>query len=337
MTSQLDAAALLGVCVRTVRNWESRRRRVPYAAYRLLRILRNGELSGDAWNGWRLWGDTLWTPEGIGLKAGEAAWWSLLVRCARAFQQQQRGTRPSAGDGEKPAATVGDGPFATEGRLASRSDSPLRPDRCPLATLPNALAQSPASMPGNSQGRTAAQRLSLPGLVLSTTKRVTFGETAVQCGLHSIDVGPEWGQDGATFLIDLSHAYRFEIQFAFAGSAASGSCRAGRSAGDQSERVLCSGGGQLGDVPEEVPAEGPIHPPCGRPCPEFEIEQCPFQSCPYRAQGRAERAVFVRQREEIQAVPRATVGEGATPGCLTASGVACCDQHRSRAPEGYLP
>jgi hypothetical protein len=179
VTSQRDTAALLGVCVRTVRNWESRRRRVPYAAYRLLRILRNGELPGAAWAGYRLWGDTLWTPEGIALKAGQAAWWSLLVRCARAFQQQQRVTRLSAGDGEQPPATIGDGPTATDGRLASRSDSPSEPvgdaveavriARQPDVILQNCLTENRQADQGQ-QAQPAP--LALAGLVSSSVTSV---------------------------------------------------------------------------------------------------------------------------------------------------------------------
>lgn len=54
LLSQRACADLLGVGLRSVRNWDRGRARVPWAVVRLLRILRNGELPGDAWEGWRL-------------------------------------------------------------------------------------------------------------------------------------------------------------------------------------------------------------------------------------------------------------------------------------------
>lgn len=82
-----QTAKLLRVAERTLHNWETGRSRVPYAAYKLLRILRGYELPGISWKQWRLVGDTLWTPEGYPIKATDAAWWSLLVRQARAFRE----------------------------------------------------------------------------------------------------------------------------------------------------------------------------------------------------------------------------------------------------------
>src|SRR3546814_19751205 len=59
------AAKVLHVTARTLHNWESGASRVPYAAYKLLRLLSGGALPGAAWKGWRLHGDTLYSP-GIG-------------------------------------------------------------------------------------------------------------------------------------------------------------------------------------------------------------------------------------------------------------------------------
>src|SRR3546814_19977263 len=77
------AAKVLHVTERTVHNWESGASRVPYAAYKLLRLLRGGELPGAAWKGWRLHGDTMYSPEGHGFGDRDHAWWSLLVRRER--------------------------------------------------------------------------------------------------------------------------------------------------------------------------------------------------------------------------------------------------------------
>src|SRR3546814_18321835 len=79
------AAKVLHVTARTLHNGEAGASRVPYAAYKLLRLLRGGELPGAAWKGWRLHGDTLYSPEGHGFGARDHAWWSLLVRRAAMF------------------------------------------------------------------------------------------------------------------------------------------------------------------------------------------------------------------------------------------------------------
>ncbi len=109
-----------------MRNWETGRRRVPYAVDRLLRILRNGELPGEAWAGYRLWGDTLWTPEGHTIKAQEAAWLSQLVRLANAYTRERRQPRPSVGSDVESATDVADGASATERTATDRAVAPIR-------------------------------------------------------------------------------------------------------------------------------------------------------------------------------------------------------------------
>ena len=70
----VDACAdLLRVSDRTIRNWEAGAVRIPYAAYKLLRVLRGGRYLGHpVWRDYRVWGDTLYTPEGHHFQAGEA-------------------------------------------------------------------------------------------------------------------------------------------------------------------------------------------------------------------------------------------------------------------------
>jgi transcriptional regulator with XRE-family HTH domain len=82
-----DVAELLQVAPRTVRNWEQAKARVPYSAYALLRIASGFELPGDAWRGWRIHGDALYSPEGLAFHAHEGAWWSLTCAMARSWQQ----------------------------------------------------------------------------------------------------------------------------------------------------------------------------------------------------------------------------------------------------------
>lgn len=77
-------ARTLQVTERTVYAWFSGKTAVPYAAYKLLRILNRFELPG--WPGWQMHSGKLWTPEGFGFDPTDGAWWSLLVRQARAFK-----------------------------------------------------------------------------------------------------------------------------------------------------------------------------------------------------------------------------------------------------------
>lgn len=87
-------AALLRVSERTIRNWERGVCSPPYSAFKLLRILRCFELPGDAWRGWYLKGDTLWSPEQRPFQPFDMGYWSLTVSMARSWMAE-RGIRSS--------------------------------------------------------------------------------------------------------------------------------------------------------------------------------------------------------------------------------------------------
>jgi DNA-binding transcriptional regulator YiaG len=80
-------ADLLRISDRTIRNWESGTVRIPYAAYKLMRVLKGGKLLGPEWQDFYVWRGVLHTPEGHRFEAGELSWWSLLVRRASAFSE----------------------------------------------------------------------------------------------------------------------------------------------------------------------------------------------------------------------------------------------------------
>jgi hypothetical protein len=88
--SRADCAKFLHVTERTLHNWESGRHDIPFAAYKLLRLVSGHELPGASWAGWSISGGKLWTPEGFGLDPRDAAWWSLLVRRAQTGSQALR-------------------------------------------------------------------------------------------------------------------------------------------------------------------------------------------------------------------------------------------------------
>jgi hypothetical protein len=82
-----EAAKVLHVTKRTVQYWISGRVGVPYAAYRLVRILGGFELPDPAWHGWRFHSGKLWSPEGHGFEPEDSSWWGRLVSQARLWRE----------------------------------------------------------------------------------------------------------------------------------------------------------------------------------------------------------------------------------------------------------
>jgi transcriptional regulator with XRE-family HTH domain len=59
-----QTACALDVTGRTIQNWETGGARIPWMAYRMLRILRGYALPGKDWEGWMIDGETLYAPNG---------------------------------------------------------------------------------------------------------------------------------------------------------------------------------------------------------------------------------------------------------------------------------
>nr|WP_240964858.1 VC1465 family Xer recombination activation factor [Acidovorax sp. SRB_24] len=78
-------AQLLHVTERTLHNWQSGKHDIPFAAYKLLRLLNRMDLPGPSWAGWCFHGGKLWSPEGRSFVGTDSSWWSLLVRRADCF------------------------------------------------------------------------------------------------------------------------------------------------------------------------------------------------------------------------------------------------------------
>jgi hypothetical protein len=146
-------AQLLRVSERTIRGWESGQTRIPYAAFKLLRVLKGGRyLSHPIWKDFVIRGDTLITPEGHQFQAGELGWWSLLVRQARAFREVLRDRDDKAG-----ARAPGPDCAAIEGSalgLVSSSTSDPRPTPKTGSTAENK---------GSGTGQLVAARKALQG------------------------------------------------------------------------------------------------------------------------------------------------------------------------------
>ncbi len=69
--TRIEAAKALDVTSRTVQNWEMGGARIPWMAYRMLRILRGYALPGVAWEGWTMRDHQLFSPSG---RAFDASW-----------------------------------------------------------------------------------------------------------------------------------------------------------------------------------------------------------------------------------------------------------------------
>lgn len=84
--SLADAAKFFQVTERTWHNWERGSHRIPFAVYKLARVLARFELPSPAWAGWRIEAGMLITPEGRQISPQDGSWWSLLVRQAAGFR-----------------------------------------------------------------------------------------------------------------------------------------------------------------------------------------------------------------------------------------------------------
>lgn len=82
-----QAADLLQVSVRTIQNWETGGARIPWMAYRMLRILRGYSLPGKAWEGWTVRGDTLYSPTHRAFPAGELFFLQNVFAQAKLFRE----------------------------------------------------------------------------------------------------------------------------------------------------------------------------------------------------------------------------------------------------------
>lgn len=88
--SREDAAEFCGVSLRTIGHWETGKARPAWAAFKLLRVYRHGDLIDPAWGGFAIVRGHLVTPEQHSLAPHDLTWLSLLVRRAAAFSDLLR-------------------------------------------------------------------------------------------------------------------------------------------------------------------------------------------------------------------------------------------------------
>ena len=82
-----QAGDLLDVTVRTIQNWETGGARIPWLAYRMLRILTGYALPGKAWEGWTVYGDRLIAPNGRWFDANNMQHIEQVFAMARLWRQ----------------------------------------------------------------------------------------------------------------------------------------------------------------------------------------------------------------------------------------------------------
>lgn len=96
-------AKFLHVTERTLHNWESGKHDIPFATFKLLRLMNGLELPGLSWAGWSFRGGKLCSPEGRSFEGADGSWWSLLVRQAHGFRElMARGAEGRAAGGAPP-------------------------------------------------------------------------------------------------------------------------------------------------------------------------------------------------------------------------------------------
>jgi DNA-binding transcriptional regulator YiaG len=117
--TQAQAAAELGVTARTIRNWESGRAPIPYAAFRLLRLLSGHKLPGAHWRGFTVRGGVLWTPEQKPLYAWEMRWLSLTFSIVRYWLREHGYSQ------HLPAKQMRERLQPVQGRVRRRTTAPL--------------------------------------------------------------------------------------------------------------------------------------------------------------------------------------------------------------------
>ena len=82
-----QAAEALDVTPRCIQNWETGGSRIPWMAYRLLRVLRGVGLPGIEWQGWQIHKGKLYSPAGRGFDVAHLEHIELVFTQARMFRQ----------------------------------------------------------------------------------------------------------------------------------------------------------------------------------------------------------------------------------------------------------
>jgi DNA-binding XRE family transcriptional regulator len=95
--TQQEAAAYLGVSLRTLRNWERGKFSIPYPAFKLLRMRAGGIVHAPGWEDWRFGpGGALFSPDGRSFNSWELDQIKLVFSMARHFREHLEARREGA-------------------------------------------------------------------------------------------------------------------------------------------------------------------------------------------------------------------------------------------------
>ena len=128
-----QAADVLDVAVRTVQNWETGGARIPWMAFRMLRVLTGYALPGKAWEGWLVLGDRLYAPNGRWYEA------NTLEQIEQVFGMARLWRRDYLRRNKKHLSVVGTSPHGLSVGLLpaveqTREDSGALPSGKPVLT-----------------------------------------------------------------------------------------------------------------------------------------------------------------------------------------------------------
>jgi DNA-binding XRE family transcriptional regulator len=96
-----QAAEALNVTERTIQNWENGGARIPWMAFKLLRVIRGHALPGYQWEGWTMYRGTIYSPDGRGFEASDLYYLQNTFAQAKLWRQMY-----SRSGRAKTAATV---------------------------------------------------------------------------------------------------------------------------------------------------------------------------------------------------------------------------------------
>lgn len=108
--TMMKAADLLDVDIRTIRNWENGSSKIPYAAFRIMRLAGGYALLGKEWEGWALWEGKLFTPAGRSFEPHELQYVGNYISMARLFIKSRENLKPDESSRDRANARTHDAP-----------------------------------------------------------------------------------------------------------------------------------------------------------------------------------------------------------------------------------
>ncbi len=264
------------------------------------------------------------------------AWWSLTCRMAQDWKRAHDravAARLSAGGGVPAGSTAADGGALDLGaRAEPGADAAVDVPACAAASLP--LAEPALLNVSEDSGRAAARSAAAAtGLVYTKNKEDAQSETRIAGRFEGNDVGPEWGHNGAAWGNGVAYVGSEETEPASAGRPTRGPDRACAVRAVERERAHGAGVGAPGSL---LASEGAAAAGLGPDCDRYAGGVYPAIG-ETGSEGRSESALPVRQRPEIQALPRQGLKVPSPASLATEPGTAVASDHnRGQGPQGAI-